>query len=795
MNENIGQLETRNDLQVGRPVLRHEDERLLAGTARFVADIRLPDMREVAFVRSPVAFGKLSPVEIPADAGPDSVWTAERLAHRVLPICATLNRPGFHVTEQPILARGKVRHVGELIAAVVASSRAEAEDLAETIVPGIESLPAVSDPEAALDEGAPRLHDAWEDNVYLSSGRTIGPFDEAVARAEVAVTRDFRMARVLPLPMETRGCVAGFDRGSGILTLYLSTQRPHLIRTMLAEQLVGIEESRIRVIAPEIGGAFGGKSNLYPEEVALAAMAMELPFPIRWIEDRYEHFLSASQSRQHVQRLTAYAMRTGELLAIDARFLVDGGAYSMRTSTAVVEAGMAAAVLPGPYRLGAYRFETVTVATNKMGVGPYRGVGRPAAVFAMERMMHETAVAIGMEPHAFRARNMIDASEHPYVSVSGLRYDSGDYKTLLSDAVEAMDVASVRAAQRLVTAGDRRLIGVGFGCYTEQTAHGAEEWHRRGSPFEYGFESARIRIDPSGSVLVTTGIKSQGQGLETTLAQIAADALGLPHEHVHIRHGDTELCPYGLGTIASRSLVMAGGAVEGAATRLAGKIRAIAAANLGCGPEDIRLQDGTATGPFGNLSFAKIARIAYLELNALPPDIEPGLEVSYNYRPPVESGTYSSGVHGARVAVDVDTGEVELLDYVVAEDCGRIVNPMIVDGQIIGGAAQGIGQALYEELRYDETGQPRTVTLADYLIPGAVEVPRIALRHRETLSPFTVFGAKGLGEGGAIAPPAAIANAVSDALRRYGVDVRSIPIRPRDLWTALRDKSFAEMEP
>jgi carbon-monoxide dehydrogenase large subunit len=743
-------------------------------------------MRDIAFVRSPVAHGDLKSIAIAQGLEYDAVWTAERLKDRVRPIRAALNRPGFRVADQPVLASGRVRYVGEMIAAVVADNRAVAEDLLSSVQSDIDSRDAVLDPEQALRPDAPLLHEEWPSNAYSSSTRTIGDFEGAVARAEVVVTRDLRMARVMPLPMETRGCVASYDHGTRILTIYLSTQRPHLIRTMLAEQLVGIDESQIRVIAPDVGGGFGGKSNLYPEEIALAAVAREVPYPVRWIEDRYEHFLAASHSRQHVQKLTSYSTKAGELLAVEARFLVDGGAYSMRTSTAAIEAGMAASVLPGPYRLRNYRFEAISVATNKTMVGPYRGVGRPAAVFAMERIIHETAVALGMEPHEFRARNMIDAADHPYVSATGLHYDSGDYKGLLNDAVTAIGVPAVREEQSRMPKTARRAIGVGFGCYTEQTAHGAAEWYSRGSPFEYGFESARIRIDPSGAVTVSVGIQSHGQGLETTLAQVAGDELGIPYDQIKVRHGDTELCPYGMGTVASRSMVMAGGAVHGAAVRLAEKIRRIAAANLGCEPGDVRLADGSVTGNGTSFTIEKVARIAYLELHALPKDIEPGLEVLFNYRPSVETGAFSAGVHAAKVAVDLDSGAVELLDFVVAEDCGKVVNPLIVDGQILGGAAQGIGQALYEEIRYADDGQPLTVTLANYLIPGAVEVPAVRILHRETLSPFTVFGMKGLGEGGAIAPPAAIANAVSDALKPFGVDVREVPIRPADIWNALQ---------
>jgi carbon-monoxide dehydrogenase large subunit len=785
----------RNARQAGQRLPRLEDRRHLAGQGNFVADVRLSGLRDVAFLRSQVAHGDLDGVELTDGVDAGAVWTAERLAPFVLPMRAMLKRPNYNGADFPVLATDRVRYVGELIAAVIADTRGLAEDMVEQLVPNIRARQAIIDPTASLDPDAPRLHDAWADNVYMRNARTIGDFDAAVARADVVVTRDLTMARIAALPLETRGCVASYDRGTRILTIHLSTQRPHLIRTMLAEQLTGIEEGQIRVIAPDVGGGFGGKSNIYPEEIALAALALQLPHPVRWIEDRWEHLVSATQSRQNVQRLTTYTTREGDLLALDARFLADGGAYAMRTSTAAVEANMATSIMPGPYRIRNYRFEAITVATNKAPIGPFRGVGRPAAVFAMERMMDETAAAIGMEPHEFRLRNMIDADEHPYVTTTGLCYDSGDYKSLLRKTVAAINVAGVRAAQAQQTENARVAIGVGFGCYTEQTAHGAEEWNRRGSPFEYGFESARIRIDPSGGILVSTGIQSHGQGLETTLAQVAADAFGVTYDRVTVRHGDTELCPYGLGTVASRSMVMAGGAVHGAGQRLAEKIRRIAAAVLEVKLEDVVLAGGSVSADGRELTLEEIARIAYLELARLPKDIEPGLEVLFNYRPSVETGAWSSGVDAARVEVDLDTGRVRLLDLVVGEDCGFVVNPLVADGQVLGGAAQGIGQALYEELRYDEEGQPTTVNLADYLIPGAAEMPPVRIIHQETLSPFTVFGMKGLGEGGCIAPPAAIANAVSDALRRFGVDVRSVPIKPADLWQALEAARKAPVQP
>jgi carbon-monoxide dehydrogenase large subunit len=615
--------------------------------------------------------------------------------------------------------------------------------------------------------------------------RSLGDIDRAAAEADITLTRHYRMARLSPAPLETRGCVAYYDARLDLLTLYLGTQRPHLARTMLSEQLVGIDERQIRIIAPDIGGGFGGKANLHPEEVVLAAIALRLPYPVRWIEDRLENLTTAAQARQQIHRVTVHAKRSGEILGIDADVLVDGGAYSLRQSGAPGEANMAATVLPGPYRLANYRFTAITACTNKTPLGPYRGVGRPAGCFAMERTIEELAHAIGREPNEVRLKNMIEPHEFPYATITGLVYDSGDYPRAVESAQRAIGHAAIRAVQAQTPKESRERIGVGYAIYTEQTAHGAEEWARRGATVGAGFESARARLHPSGTLTVDVGIHNHGQGLETTLAQIAAEAIGLPYHQVALRHGDTELSPYGLGTVASRSLVTAGGAVHHACVELADKIRRIGAALLGCAVEQVTLEDGTAIGPGGKVGFAAIADAAYFNVQNLPPGVTPGLEVMHHYRPPVETGAYSFGVHAVKLAVDLDTGAVRLVDYVVVEDCGRAVNPMIVDGQVFGGAAQGIGQALYEAIRHDAQGQPLHVTFADYLLPGPAEVPAIRIEHQETRSPFTVFGVKGTGEGGCVGPPAAIANAITDALREFGVSVCCTPATPAAVWLAL----------
>ncbi len=779
---------------VGARQRRNEDRRHLRGQGTFVADIALPGMLEVAFVRSQVAHGRLLGVEGPAGG---HCYTADDLRGLARPIVADAAQPGFRSSAYPILATDKVRFVGEPVAAVLGTDRADAEDRAAEVVVEVDVLPAVVDMDDALTKGAALVHDHWPDNRFLEAARSVGDMDAAEAEADVTLTRRFRMGRQSGVPLETRGCVAHYDGRTDQLILWSSTQFPHVIRSVLAQQL-DIAEHRLRVVAPDVGGGFGIKNNLYPEEVALCALALAVGRPVRWIEDRWEHLVGAAQAREHRYVMTAHARADGTLLGVDARITVDSGAYSVWPWTATMEAGMAAGIIPGPYRLGTYRYVATTVATNKPPLGPYRGVARPGACFAIERTIDEVALALGLEAKDVRTRNMVRADEFPYTSATGKVYDSGDYAATVAAAARLVDHDAVRARQRAAAAaGARTRVGIGYASYTEQTAHGQAEWVSRGLPVTFGFESATVVIDPSGAVTVRAGIQSHGQGLETTLAQMASEVLGVDPAGVHVVHGDTETAPYGMGTFASRSMVMAGGATYRACGQLAAKVTAIAAHLLGCDAAELELAGGKVAGPAGSITLAEVADAAYLHMERLPRDIDPCLEVTDRYRPEVETGTFSSATHAAVVEVDVETGEVALRDFAVAEDCGRVVNPMIVDGQIHGGVAQGIGTALLEESTFDDEGQPRATTFMDYLLPGATEVPDIKIAHLETLSPFTVLGMKGMGEGGAIAPPAAIANAVTDALHDLGVSITETPLTPRRVWQAIataEDEAGAEAE-
>lgn len=771
---------------IGASVERNEDRRHLRGLGEFVADIDLAGMQDVAFVRSSVAAGTILSInagDVPSDA---KVFTATNLTGRVLPIVSDVDNPDFRSSAYPVLADGRVRFVGQAIAAVMAADRAAAEDAAEWIEVDIDETRAVTDCIDALTDSSPRVHDSWPDNRFLEVNREFGNVDKAAAAADISITRMFQMGRHAPMPLETRGSVAYLDQRTDQLVLYCATQFPHVLKSKLAE-LLNLPERRLRVIAPDVGGGFGSKVHLYPEEVVVSALALMTGHPVRWIEDRYEHMVGSTHAREHRYRITAHAKKTGEILAVEADIVVDSGAYSMWPWTAFIDAGMSAGIVPGPYRLRNYRYRTAAVATNKPPLGVYRGVGRPGACFAIERMIDEVAYALSLEPLDVRQLNMVRPEDMPYASVTDRIYDGGDYPESARRAAELIGHDEIRSLQLVTQPNSNTRIGIGYAAFTEQTAHGCTEWASRGMPVVFAFETARARLDQTGGVSLDVGIQSHGQGLETTLAQVASDELGVDPTEVTVHHGDTARTPYGMGTFASRSLVMAGGAVQGACRELANRVREVAAAMLGCAAHDIRLEQGKAIGPDGSATLIEVAQTAVLHINRLPDHASQSLEVTYHYQPREgeDRGTYAYATHAVVVEVDLDTGHVKVLKYAAVEDCGRVVNPMIVDGQIQGGIAQGIGTGLLEEFIYDEQGQPKVTTFMDYMMPGAAEVPEVSIGHMETLNPLTELGAKGMGEGGAIGPPAALANAVTDALREFRVSINRVPITPARVWLAL----------
>jgi carbon-monoxide dehydrogenase large subunit len=772
---------------VGASVLRKEDDRFLRGRGVFVGDIKLPAMQELAFVRSPVAHALVRGIAKPAGFEAQVFVAADLVG--VKPITAVSGLPGFKMSSQPILAHEKIRHVGEALAVCVAPTRAEAEDIAALVELDLEELPALTDMLAARAPGAKLVHEHWGDNVFLET-RVDYNFAEAAANAPIVIKKHLRTARQCMSPMEGRGVVAQWDPRLEQLVLHSSTQMPHIVRTGLAECL-GLPDEAVRIIAPDVGGGFGYKGILLPEEICAGFLARKLGHPVRWIEDRREQLTGNANCREHDYDVTAYADRDGTLLALDAEATVDAGAYSLYPFSACLEAAQVASILPGPYRMNGYRCVTWSAATNKPGILPYRGVARAGVCYAMEVMMDAIAQATGLTPEAVRLKNLVPADAMPYDNITRKHFDSGDYPECLRRLVAAIDLPAIRARQQAASGAVK--IGVGLAIFCEQGAHGTSVYAGWGIPMVPGFEQAAARLTAEGGLEIKVGIHSHGQGLETTLAQVAHEILGLPIARIRVVHGDTGLTPYSTGTWGSRCMVVAGGAVATACRELAARIAPIGAHLLQVPEADVTVANGFVRAAAGQVSIAEVARTWFLRPQDLPDGIAGGgLDVTAGYKPVRDSGTFSYAAHAAVVAVDTEMGDVTILDYAICEDGGTLVNPMIVDGQICGGVAQGIGTALYEAMSFDENGQPQASTLADYMLPGATEVPVLAIDHMETKSPYTSFGQKGIGEGGAIGPPAAIANAVNDALRPLGVEITELPITPHVVLAALlrRDTSL-----
>ena len=760
---------------VGASVERKEDDRLLRGRGRFVGDLTRTGMLELAFVRSPLAHARIQRVVKPTGG---HVFTMDDLAD-VGDIVANSALPGFRSAPQPPLARGKVRHVGEAVAACLAATRAEAEDLAEQVELDLEELPAVHDMIEARGLAAPRLHDHWPDNVVLET-RVSGDIESVKARAAATVRRRLRTARQCMSPMEGRGDLAEWDTRLEQLTLHTSTQMPHIVRSGLSEVLNWPQE-QIRVVAPDVGGGFGYKGILLPEEIVAAYLARKLGRPIRWIEDRREQLAGNANCREHDYDITAYADAEGHLLAVDCEAHVDAGAYSIYPFSACLEAAQVASILPGPYRMEAYRCRTWSMATNKPGIVPYRGVARAGVCYAIESVMDDLAVALNLSPVELRLRNLPGPKAMPFTNITNKHFDSGDYPECLRRAVAALDTSRAPS-------GPGKRLGVGVSIFCEQAAHGTSVYHGWGIPMVPGHEQAAARMTPDGGLEIRVGIQSHGQGLETTLAQVAHQILGVPLARIQVVHGDTGATPYSTGTWGSRCMVMAGGAVAAACKELVPRLARIGAHLLQAPEDQAVVEDGFVRAGGAELPLSEIARTWYRAPQNLPADVSgSGLEVVAGYRAQRDTGTFSYAAHAVVVEVDLEFGDVRLVDYAICEDGGVLVNPMIVDGQVIGGVAQGIGTALYEEMPFDAFGQPGAVTLADYLLPGATEVPSLRISHMETPSPLTEFGQKGIGEGGAIGPPAAIACAVNDALRQLGARVDRLPITPEHVLAALAE--------
>lgn len=764
---------------VGNRLPRREDSRLLRGAGRYTADIASTHALHVAFVRSTVAAGKIRSIdaehaqEIPGVVG---TYTSADFANAGL--VATLEREEFIATTMPLLAYDTVRYVGEPIVAVVATDSYVAEDAAETVDVEIEE----TRPYLSLDEfgsaDTPALHPEAPDGVLVDLQMfTDDLIEDTLNSAEIVLEETFVSGRASAAPMEARGCLADWVDRDDQLVIELSTQVPHQVRSAIAQTL-GLAERRVRVIAPDVGGGFGQKCVVGCEEVVTANIAQLLRRPVRWTEDRQENFTAAFHGREQQYTVRAGFSASGQLLALDADILCNIGAYSAYPFSCGVEPLMAASELPGVYKVGRYAARARGIATNKPPTAPYRGVSRPQIVFVMERLMEKAAQKLGMDRFEIRKLNTIQPDEFPYTGPNGITYEPGTYVEALDTCLAQIDQAGWWTRK---TADDGILRGIGIANFCERTAYGTSTMGMRKMQMTPGFEVSHVRMDASGDVTVTSGTCGHGQGHETTFAQLVADRLGIDPNRVKLRQGDTDVTSYGWGTFGSRSLVIGGGAASVAARRLADQIKRIAAELLEADSGDIELADGLAHvrgAPNTSISIADVAKTVHFSAHTLQDHDEYLLEARGAADPP---GMFSNATHAALVEVDPGTGDIRVADYVVVEDCGVVVNPMIVDGQVRGGVAQGLAQAFLEELIYSPDGQPQSGTYMDYLTPTASEVPNVEIHHLETPCDQTETGAKGMGEGGAIGAPAAIVSGLNDALIDYGADIDSIPVRPSDI--------------
>lgn len=765
---------------VGRAIRRLEDPALVTGQGHFTAD--LPATHWVRFVRSPNAAGKIDNIKAPDGA---LVITAADLK-ALKKITPMLHKFEYKAVGQPILADGVVRFVGEAIAAVVASSEEEAEDIADLVELNISAGTPLVDARDALADGAPQIHAEAPGNVIVKGEVKTAGFDEVWSSAAKILKIDARSHRQNATPMEARAAHAAYDKTNGRVTLTCTTQMPHLMRTAIAD-LLGMRESDLRVIAPDVGGGFGQKMSLCSEYVLLVWLARKLKSTVAWTEDRRENLIASFHSRDQYIALEGAFDKDAKLLALRADVVSNVGAYSCFPTTCGVEPLMAMAEMPGPYDVRQYQCLARGVLTNTCTMAAYRGVSRPIITFTIERLMDKAAKAFALDPVDIRRRNLI--GKFPYTSATGLVYDEATYKGTLEMAVHEIDVPAFRTRQKEARAKGRYL-GIGFATFSERTGYGSPAFAARGMAITPGWETVHVTVDPSGYVEARIGSSPHGQGLRTTLAQIIADELGISPDLIKVVHGDTDTAPYGWGTFASRSLVISGGATLIAARKVRAKLIKIASHMLEAAENDIVLEDGAAkvTGTDRTITVAAMAREIYTQTHRFKGELEPGLSESGTYDPP---GTFSNACHVAIVELDPETGFVRVERYLVAEDAGRIINPMIADGQVHGGVAQGIGNALLEEIVYDGDGGILTANLADYMPPTAHEMPPIELHHIETPSTQSITKAKGLGEGGTIGAPAAVLNAINDALTPFNVEIDTIPATPQRIRAALREAEQA----
>ncbi len=756
----------------GARVKRLEDPRLLTGRGRYLDDLGLPRMLVASFVRSPHAHARIVRIDAAAaraQPGVAAVVTADDLRAVTRPLSPRFEGPGYTPTAWPALADGVVGFCGEAVAAVVAADPYTAADARELVAVEWEPRTAVATIDRALEAN----------RILFQRRHRQGDVDGAFARAAVVLRETFEHGRCAPSPLEPRGILADWDGEA--LTVWSPHQAPSVLRTALADAL-DLPHARVRIISPDVGGGFGLKMQVFPEDIAVTALSRRLGRPVKWLEERRENLVAASQARGQRTTVEIAAAADGTVLALRSRVMSDNGAYHAYPATGVLEPLGTASIMPGPYRISAYEFEALALATHKPPLGAYRGVGMTMGAFVAERMLDLLAERLSLDPAEIRRRNLIPREAYPFTSATGYTYDSGDFPKALDEALAAVEYEKLRREQAAARAAGR-LVGIGIACYTEYTGMGSAGFRRRGAVEMPGIEAATITMDPDATARCAVSFPTQGQGHATTIAQLVADRLGLALEAVRLQRVDTAESPRGSGTFASRGTVAMLGSAAVAADRVGDKLRALAAHRLEASAADVELAGGRAFVrgfPDRAIPLAEIARAAYSPPHdGLPDGLAPGLQATVYCDLP--GPTFSGAVHVAVVEIDPSTGRIAVRRYALVEDCGRVINPVIVEGQIHGAVAQGIGEALLEAVVHDDDGQLLTATLMDYALPRADDLPSLEIGHLETPSPVTPGGVKGMGEGGTIGAPAAIANAVADAVRHLGVHITTLPIRPESL--------------
>jgi carbon-monoxide dehydrogenase large subunit len=769
---------------VGSRIKRREDPRLIMGRGIYVDDVQLPRMTYAAILRSPYAHAHIRRIntdKAKALPGVVAVMTGADLQGKNVPCGWTL--PDMKIAPHPALAVGKVRYTGDAVAVVVAEERYIARDALDLIEVDFEPLPVVVDAEKAIQPGAPQLHDEVPNNTTFVWKVGGGDVDKAFREAEVVIKERIVNQRLIPNAIEPRGMVAQYTPGSGDLILWTATQIPHLVRLLLS-MVMGIPEHKVRVIAPEVGGGFGSKLYLYPEEVIVATLAKTTGRPVKWIEERRENYVATTHGRDQVQYVEVAATRDGTITGLRVKSIANMGAY-LSTFAPGIPTILFGLMLAGNYRIPNIACEVIGVHTNTTLVDAYRGAGRPEATYLVERAVDLMARELGLDPAEIRRRNFVPANAFPHTTATGVTYDSGNYQPTLDKALEIAGYQQLRQEQAQARQ-EGKYLGIGVTTYVEICGMAPSQVLGAVGAGAGGWESATVRVHPSGKVTVFSGASSHGQGHETAFSQIVADGMGIPFEDVEVVHGDTAQVQFGIGTFGSRSAAVGGMAVQMSLQKIEEKAKKIAAFLLEAAEADLVFEGGqffVKGTPGRGITIQQVAFAAYVP-HKYPTGLEPGLEATSFYDP--SNFTWPFGTHVAVVEVDPETGIVKLRRYVAVDDCGRVINPLLVDGQIHGGLAQGIAQALYEEAVYDENGQLVSGSLMDYAVPKADDLVNFELDRTETPSPVNALGVKGIGEAGTIASSAAIVNAVVDALAPLGVKHLDMPLKPERVWQAIQ---------